>query len=73
MNSSINQGTFFKSQQINNTNKLYEEVPNQHSFIKGKVRRRVNSSFLNKETCNMPQEFGKVRPEKLTHSRTMTP
>lgn len=70
MNTSINQGTNYKSQQ---TNKLYEEVPNQHSFIKGKVLKRVNSSLLSKETGNMPQEFGKVRPEKITHSRTMTP
>ena len=73
MNTSINQGTYFKSQQINNANKLYEEVPNQHSFIKGKVLKRVNSSLSSKETGNMPQEFGKVRPEKITHSRTMTP
>ncbi len=73
MNSSINQGTYLKSQQINNANKLYEEVPNQNSFIKGKVRKRVNSTLLNKETGTMPQEFGKVRPEKITHSRTMTP
>ena len=50
-----------------------EKVPNQDSFNHGKVLKRVQSPFINKETGNMPREFGVIKPEKITHSRTMTP
>ena len=52
---------------------MYEEVPNQYSFVHGKVLKRVKSTLINNEKGNMPQEFGKLRPIKTTHSPTMTP
>ena len=72
MNTSIKPREYNENKIMNNK-KLYEEVSNQLSFSQGKVRKRTKSSFFNKKTGNMPQDFGKLRPKKITHSRTMTP
>ena len=52
---------------------VMEEVPNQDSFNHGKVLKKVKSTLVNRKKGNMPQEFGKIRPERIVHSPTMTP
>lgn len=37
------------------------------------IKAGQKSTLINREKGNMPQEFGKLRPLKITHSPTMTP
>ena len=73
MNTEIKDNNKDIKSQIDYFNSTLEVVPNQHSFSHTIVRKRVPSTLINKEKGNMPQEFGKLRPIKTTHSPTMTP
>lgn len=52
---------------------LQKSIGSEHSLIHRKAGEQDVFGQYGRKSGNMPQEFGKIRPLKTTHSPTMTP